>query len=550
MAQPFDVFTSFTGGTLARLIGPHASARSTDDLDAGTAPALIWVHAEAASPAYARLRAGGEAEHAEALDDIAVLAARITHAAAGRPLTLVAGLMPAAPGRGAGLLAHDTRLGDAHLLMRMNLALAEALSDTDNLRVLDTAAWLMAAGANAYAPKQWYVAKIPFSPQVLSAAARDVHAALDALKGGSRKILITDLDDTLWGGVVGDDGIDALRLGGHDHIGEIHADIQEALKSLTRRGVQLAIASKNDEATALAAIDTHPEMRLTRADFAGWAISWDDKAHTIARLMQRLNLGLDAAVFLDDNPIERDRIRHALPQVLVPDLPADKAQWPRLIRDLECFDQISLSAEDRIRTQAYAAERNRRAAADAASSRAAWIASLGIEIDARPLARADTPRTLQLFNKTNQMNLTTRRLTAPELDAWCATPGHELWTCRIRDRFGDAGLTAIIGLSHHHGTTQITDFVMSCRIIGRTIENAVLAVAVGRAAQAGAARLEARLHPTDRNAPCATFFRDLSGFTEHATNRFTWDVGTPYPPPAALSLRVHTDDPAPQKALA
>ena len=561
-----DIFTSFTGGTLGRTLS-HAlapthpdiqiNARHTDELAAGTAPALIWVTAEAASFTYSQCCNGHPVDMDAALADINLLAARIIEASASRPLTLVASLVPALDRRPGGPSSFDPENGEAYLLTRMNLALADALAAIPQtsaiIRMLDASHWLRAAQPQAYAAKQWYVAKIPFAPSVFQLTAAEVSASLFALEGRARKILITDLDDTLWGGVVGDDGIEGLHLGGHDHIGEIHADIQKTLKSLTRRGIQLAIASKNDEETALNAIDTHPEMHLSRNDFAGWAINWADKAENIRTLMNDLRLGLDSAVFLDDNPVERDRVRTTLPEILVPELPADKSQWPALIQGLTCFDQTTLSNEDRTRTQAYAAERRRVEARSGTTSQEEWVTSLDIHVAAQPLAPLDIQRAVQLFNKTNQMNLSTRRFTQSQLEHWAQDVNREFWTIRVRDRFADAGLTALLGLEHDGTTTHIVDFIMSCRVIGRMVENTVLAIAAQRAAARGTKTLSATLIPTDRNTPCATFFKDHSGFIETAQNIFSWEVAMGYPSPAAITLEMSEltgNTPAPSAEIA
>ena len=190
-------------------------------------------------------------------------------------------------------------------------------------------------------------------------------AALRAVRGQSRKVVICDLDDTLWGGIVGDAGWENLRLGGHDPVGEAFADFQRELKALTRRGIILAMVSKNTEAVALEAIEKHPEMQLRKDDFAAWRINWDDKAQNIADLMEELNLGLDSAVFLDDNPVERARISEALPEVLVPNLPRDKMLFASTLRKLNCFDSATVSSEDRKRAAFYNAERDRRTSCNA-----------------------------------------------------------------------------------------------------------------------------------------------------------------------------------------
>ena len=225
-----------------------------------------------------------------------------------------------------------------------------------------------------------------------------------------------DLDNVLWGGVVGEVGWTGINLGGHDHVGEAFADFQRALKALAARGVQLALVSRNDEATALEAIDRHPEMQLRREDFAGWRINWEDKAQNIAGLLAELNLGDESAVFIDDSAIERERVRTAIPEVLVPEWPDDPARFREALGSLRCFDSPFLTEEDRRRTAMSAAERSRRCrVSTAVASVEDWLQSLDISVTVEMLSDGNLDRAVQLFNKTNQMNLATRRLSKPEL---------------------------------------------------------------------------------------------------------------------------------------
>jgi HAD superfamily phosphatase (TIGR01681 family) len=196
------------------------------------------------------------------------------------------------------------------------------------------------------------------------------------ITGGARKLVILDLDDTLWGGVVGDIGWSNLRLGGHDPVGEAYRDFQLALKALTRRGILLAVASKNEERTALEAITSQPEMVLSLDDFAGWRINWNDKVQNIIALASDLNLGLEAAVFIDDNPAERARVREALPSLLVPEWPKSPLNYVAALGALDCFDAPFVSAEDRQRTAMYVSERKRKQLQDDVPSLETWLSIL------------------------------------------------------------------------------------------------------------------------------------------------------------------------------
>jgi FkbH-like protein len=401
--------------------------------------------------------------------------------------------------------------------------------------VLDASRWLAVGGRSGSSAKGWYVGKVRFQGEVLAEAARDIRAAARAALGQARKLLVLDLDDTLWGGVVGDLGWPQLRLGGHDPEGEALVDFQRELKALTRRGVVLGLVSKNDEAVALEAIESHPEMVLRKADFVGWRINWQDKARNLAELAQELNLGLQSVVFIDDNPAERGRVREQLPEVLVPDWPADKLLYPQALRSLRAFDAVSLSREDAERTQLYAAERQRNELRRGAGDVEAWLQSLNIQVRAEPLTAVNQVRVAQLFNKTNQMNLSTRRLTEAELQSWAQGPGRALWAVYVADRFGDAGLTGIVSVEREGELARIVDFILSCRVFSRRVENAMAYLAVEWARKQGASQVEARYQRTAKNKPTLEFLQ-ASGFDSADPGRFVWPASRPYALPGCIQL--------------
>ena len=363
-------------------------------------------------------------------------------------------------------------------------------------------------------------------------------AALRATSGAARKLLVLDLDDTLWGGVVGDVGWQHLRLGGHDAVGEAFVAFQRSLLRLMRRGVVLAIVSKNTESVALEAIDAHPEMVLRRTCFAAWRINWEDKAANVAALVEELRLGRDAVVFIDDSPVERDRVRRALPEVMVPDWPADPLLYEQALADLSCFDTFAVSDEDRGRTRMYQAERARTQARAEMPSLDDYLASLGLVVTVEDLAPTNLTRAAQLLNKTNQMNLSTRRMAEAEWFAWSAAPNRRAWVFRVSDRFDDYGLTGIASVEAQGDRVTIVDFVLSCRVMGRGVEEAMLAAIARRMGAVGGAQLVVPFVATSRNMPMRAFLDDharLRREPDEAT--YTCEAGPDYPLPPHILLK-------------
>lgn len=497
--------------------------------------AVVWTRPEAVLPSFGALLEYRQVPLETLLQEVDEYAARLAALQERVRFGLIPTWVLPTVQRGFGLLDMRTGLGLANTLQRLNLRLAEALEQVPNLYLLDARRWVEAAGRQAFVPKLWYMGKIPFGLEVFKGAVRDVQAALLALSGGTRKLLVLDLDDTLWGGVVGDLGWENLALGGHDPVGEAFVDFQKAVQDLTHRGILLGIVSKNTEAVALQAINSHPEMILRQKDFAGWRINWNDKAQNIVDLTAELNLGLQSVVFIDDNPVERNRIRSTLPEVLVPEWPDDKTLYKQTLLGLSCFDAPSISQEDRDRAQLYATERERTAVRLSADSLEEWLASLDLRIQVDSLDEAGLPRATQLLNKTNQMNLSTRRLTETELMQWARQPGHGFWTVRVADRFGDAGLTGLLGLSVEGDRVRIIDYVLSCRVMGRKVEETMAALAVQFAREQGAREVVAEYQPTAKNGPCLEFWR-RSGFVGDDSGRFSWRVENEYSVPGVITL--------------
>jgi FkbH-like protein len=382
----------------------------------------------------------------------------------------------------------------------------------------------------------WYLSKTPFGFEFLKTAAAEIKAAVRALTGDTRKLLLVDLDETLWGGIVGDVGWQNVRLGGIDPIGEAFRDFQLALKALKRRGVLLGIVSKNEESTALEAVRSHPEMVLRQDDFAGWRINWEDKAQNIVDLVSELNLGLQSVVFVDDSPIERARVRQALPEVFVPEWPADVMGRKSVLMQLRCFDAPLVTTEDVGRTNMYFAERKRQAARTEVASLGEWLDSLNIRVAAEPLHEANLDRATQLLNKTNQMNLSTRRMTKEELRNWSQQPENTVFVFRVSDKFGDYGLVGVASFMVRDGNADVVDFVLSCRAMGRKVEETMLHVMSVCARSAGATGLHIAYIPTLKNQPCLRFFQKAGLISNGDDKLFTLHLREAYSKPVTTHL--------------
>ncbi len=423
-------------------------------------------------------------------------------------------------------------VGIACLLAKANLILAEKFASRSNIILLDAGYWQASLGRPAHDPRMFAVAKILYSQQLFEKAAAEIKAVLRGSVGQAKKVVVCDLDNTLWGGIVGDDGPQNIKLGPPDPLGECFYTFQTVLKRLRSRGIILAICSKNDEELALSTIDEHPAMLLRKSDFVAWRINWKDKAENLLSLATELNIGLDSFVFLDDSPQERDQIRQLVPQVFTPDLPASPSEFAPFLSSLSCFETASLGKEDFERTQMYQAERGRKETFDLSGDVDSWLNSLELEVRAAPLCRENLPRVTQLLNKTNQFNLSLRRLDEKSFWDWAEEPCNSAYTFHVSDRFGDFGLAGLASLSFVGTDARIADFVMSCRIMGKKVEEALLGYTLARARDAGADHLIAVPVDGPRNEPAKSFFA-----TKVASGDNTWIDPTRVSVPRQINLR-------------
>jgi FkbH-like protein len=344
----------------------------------------------------------------------------------------------------------------------------------------------------------WVRSKQGVALEALPLLARHTAALVAARLGLARKCLVVDLDNTLWGGIVGEDGPLGVAVGG-EGIGEAYSAFQDYIRELKDRGVILAIASKNNEADVREAFESHPGMRLHLEDFATVAVNWDDKPANLRRIAATLNIGTDALVLVDDNPAERQIVRQILPEVDVVTLPSEPTGYRRALSRYLGFETVTVTTEDRQRTADYRA----RAAAAELSSAAADIESfyrdLHMHAVIAPFDEEHLPRIAQLVQKTNQFNLTTRRYSAAELRSFMSSESHLTRYLTLSDRFTHHGLVALLIGSFADGAFDIDTFLMSCRVIGRTVEAQLLAHVTDAAARLGCEVVRGTYVPSAKN---------------------------------------------------
>jgi len=399
-----------------------------------------------------------------------------------------------------------------HLIDAVNRGIASSLVGSEDI-LLDVAGLAETVGlAEWHSPVEWNLAKLPFASTFLPLYADHVCRLIGALRGKSRRCLVLDLDNTLWSGVIGDDGLEGIIIGPGDATGEAHLSLQQAVLSLRDRGIVLAVSSKNDDAVARSAFQTHPEMLLREEHISVFQANWNDKASNIKAIAEELSLGLDALVLLDDNPAERGLVRRLLPQVAVPELPEDPSLYARTLMASGYFEAITFSAEDRKRADFYRDNARRIALQKQAGDVDAYLASLEMVIRFRPFDHVGRARITQLINKSNQFNLTTRRYTEAEIRDIGRDPNYYTLQVSLADIYGDNGMISVVICQRNGEDWYVDTWLMSCRVLGRRVENAVLSQLLGEARRRGIRRIVGAYRATARNKMVENHYAKL-GFS-------------------------------------
>lgn len=415
----------------------------------------------------------------------------------------------------AGNNEHRLPWSPHHLVQQLNERL-RARADQEAVDLVAVDAQISQDGLGAWHdPVLWHRAKQEVHPAAGPMYGDLVARTIAAQRGRSFKCLALDLDNTLWGGVIGDDGLEGIQLGQGSAAGEAYAAFQRYAKALADRGVILAVCSKNDEDKALEPFDKHPEMVLRRSDIACFVANWQDKATNLRKIAATLNIGIDAIAFADDNPFERDLVRRELPMVGVPELPEDPALYPHCLAGAGYFEALRITAEDVQRTDLYRQISERATLEAAATDLPAYLRSLDMRMLWRPFDRQGLQRVHQLINKTNQFNLTTRRYTEAEVAELVDNPAAITLQIRLTDQFGDSGIIAIVigrRLESEPDTLFIDTWLMSCRVLGRQVEEATLNLLADQARAAGLRHLVGEYRPTAKNGMVREHYPRL-GFT-------------------------------------
>ena len=426
-----------------------------------------------------------------------------------------------------GILDAQSDAYHVNTVLRLNAELLREAAAARDVAIVDYLRIFAAYGsANLVDERYWHVARAPLAQKALLPLGTEYGKFVRALRGKAKKCLVLDADDTLWGGIVGEDGLAGIRLG-PAYPGSAFVALQREILNLHDRGVILALCSKNDEADVLEVLRDHPDSLLKEEHFAARQINWDDKVTNLRRIAAELNIGLDSMVFVEDNPFEAEYVREQLPEVTVLALPPNAyASYRSLLSRPGFFDSLAFTAEDRRKGAMYRENRERKVLEAESHSLSEYLAKLGIEAEIAAPSPIDVPRVAQLTQKTNQFNLTAKRYTEGEIRALAASPDAGVFALKLRDRIADLGLVGV-GIVTYAGDSAVVDsFLLSCRALGRGAEDALLAVMVRHALERpGVRRIAGRYVPTAKNGMAEQFYA-RHGFAarERAADESAWEL--------------------------
>jgi len=402
----------------------------------------------------------------------------------------------------------------SYQLRKLNLLLMDLARNYQQVFICDLLALQQRLGYDfIFDPKMYINGDMVYRIDFLPYIAKQVADIIGAVKGSFKKCIILDLDNTTWGGIIGDDGIEGIQIGSLG-IGKAFSELQLWVKQLKERGIIVAVCSKNTESIAKEPFEKHPDMVLRLSDIAVFVANWETKVDNIRHIQSILNIGFDSMVFIDDNPFEREMVKSAIPGISVPELPEDPAEYLLYLRSLNLFETASFTAEDTERTVQYQQEAQRNVLQKSFENEDAFLESLGMIGTVSPFNRFTIPRVAQLTQRSNQFNLRTVRYTEADIARIAGDAAYQTLSISLEDKYGSYGLIAAIILKETDADTLFIDtWIMSCRVLKRGMEHFTLNKIVALAAENGYSKIVAEYLPTPKNGLVKNHYADL-GFTE------------------------------------
>ena len=405
-----------------------------------------------------------------------------------------------------GVFDNQSSKGQCAAICEVNRGLSELTEEIRGTYILDYDALVARHGRISWHDeKKWLTVRLPIAAGQLAHMAEEWLRFLQPLTGKIAKVLVLDLDNTLWGGIIGEDGMDGIQIG-VEYPGAAFQGLQRVALDLYRRGILLAICSKNNLDDAMAVLEKHPGMLLRPQHFAAMRINWQDKPQNLREIAAELNVGIDSLALVDDNPVERRRVRLDIPEMTVIDLPENPMEYAPALQECPAFERLTLSREDRERPKYYVAERERTHLEQSSASREDFLRSLRQQAEVAYVSPATLARVAQLTQKTNQFNLTTRRYSEQEISHMASLPDCQVFSIRVKDRFADNGLVGVAITRDKEAVCEVDTFLLSCRVIGRSVETALLSYLAARALARGNRELKGWFLPTKKNAPAKEFY--------------------------------------------
>jgi FkbH-like protein len=434
-----------------------------------------------------------------------------------------------------GIFENKIDFGFHRMLSEINNKITDELSKSDSVYVYNFDKFVTKFGEkNVFDYKQFFFGDIKISLDHIPHLASELMSYVIGYLGISKKCIVLDLDNTLWGGVVGEDGFNGIKLG-PDPPGNAFVEFQKTLLSFHQRGIILAINSKNNYDEAIKVIREHPYMQLKEDNFASLKINWNDKVSNLREIADEINIGLDSVVFFDDDPVNREYVRINLPQVETVELPEDPSEFANILKHLNEFSVLKITQEDQQRGKMYAEQRKRIDLEKSSPDLEGFLKQLGLHVSIKTANDFTIPRISQLTLKTNQFNLTTKRYQESDVKKFARDKNYLVGCAQVEDKFGDNGITGVFIVNKKNPKEWYLDtFLLSCRVMGREVEKGILSYIISKAKEEGVQQIRAEFIPTQKNKPVEDFLPNC-GFKKES-NSWVYSIDVPFEIPICLTI--------------